>query len=125
MQRSNQARTDFEISLDDDLNTAEALAAIFEYIRDVNSAMDSAEFLAGNVADAAGVLQLFDDVFDVIRPTVSDTGLSDADIEKLITERQEARRSRNFQRSDEIRAHLLEQGIVLEDTKDGARWKRK
>ena len=52
MQRSNQARTDFETSLDDDLNTAEALAAIFEYIRDVNSAMDSAEFQAGNVADA-------------------------------------------------------------------------
>ena len=56
VQRSNQARTDFETSLDDDLNTAEALAAIFEYIRDVNSAMDSAEFLAGNVADAAAVL---------------------------------------------------------------------
>ena len=82
VQRSNQARTDFETSLDDDLNTAEALAAIFEYIRDVNSAMDSAEFLAGNVADAAAVLKLFDDVFDVIRPTVSDTGLSDADIEQ-------------------------------------------
>ena len=125
VQRSNQARTDFETSLDDDLNTAEALAAIFEYIRDANSAMDSAEFLAGNVADAAAVLKLFDDVFDVIRPTVSDTGLSDADIDKLIAERQEARRSRNFQRSDEIRAQLLEQGIVLEDTKDGARWKRK
>jgi cysteinyl-tRNA synthetase len=125
VQRSAKARADFETSLDDDLNTAEALAAVFEYIRDLNSAMDSGEFGAGNVPDASEVLWFFDSIFDVLRPTVEDNSIGDAEVDHLIAERQEARRSRNFQRSDEIRAHLLERGVILEDTKEGVRWKRK
>ena len=125
VQRSAKARADFETSLDDDLNTAEALAAVFEYIRDLNSAMDSGEFGTGNVPDASEVLWFFDSIFDVLRPTVEDNSIGDAEVDHLIAERQEARRSRNFQRSDEIRAHLLERGVILEDTKEGVRWKRK
>jgi cysteinyl-tRNA synthetase len=124
-ERAAKARADFESSLDDDLNTAEALAAVFEYIRDINSAMDSGEFRAGNSAGAAGFLAFFDSIFDVLKPTVSSSAITDDDVERLIAERQDARRTRNFKRSDEIRAELLDRGIVLEDTKEGVRWKRK
>ena len=105
--------------------TAEALAAIFEYIRDTNSAMDSGEFRAGNLADAARVLDRFDGVFDVLRPAAQEHGITDAEIDRLIAERQSARKSRNFQRADKIRNELLERGVILEDTKEGVRWKRK
>ena len=62
-------------------------------------------------------------MFDVIRPSDQQTGISDAEIEAAIAERNQARKSRNFARADEIRKELLEAGIVLEDTKDGVRWK--
>jgi cysteinyl-tRNA synthetase len=124
-ERTRKALSDFESSLDDDLNTAEALAAIFEYIRDVNSAMDSGEFLEGNTPAALGLLRRFDSIFDVLAPTASESGLPAEQIEALIAERNRARQSRQFARSDEIRQMLLEQGVVLEDTKEGTRWKRK
>jgi cysteinyl-tRNA synthetase len=124
-ERTAQARKAFDDSLDDDLNTAEALAAMFEYIRDANSAMDSGEFRAGNAAAALDFLGRFDSVFDVLRPTVASTAISDADVEALIAERSAAKKAKNFSRSDQIRVQLMEQGIVLEDTKDGVRWKRK
>ncbi len=120
-----RAQTDFRASLDDDLNTAEALAAVFEFIREANIALDSGEFKAGNVASAKAVLDSFDSFFDVLKPTVAEGGLSDMEIEKLVAERTAAKKSRDFKRSDEIRAELLEKGVILEDTKDGVRWKRK
>jgi cysteinyl-tRNA synthetase len=123
--RSQAAVRQFEESLDDDLNTAEALAALFEYVRDANTAMDSGEFRAGNVAEALAVLDEFDAIFDVLRPTRSDTGMSDSEVESLIAERAQAKKNRDFARSDQIRTQLLDAGIILEDTKEGARWKRK
>ena len=65
----------------------------------------------------------FDSVLGIFRP--ADSGSLDAEIEALVQEREEARRQRNFARSDEIRDVLAEKGIILEDTKDGVRWKRK
>ncbi|MBC7928461.1 MAG: cysteine--tRNA ligase [Bryobacteraceae bacterium] len=124
-ERSAAARAAFEASLDEDLNSAEAFAAIFEYIRELNSAMDSGEFRAGDVSEANAVLSLFDSVFDVLRPGTSATDITAEEIETLIAERQEARRTKMFKRSDEIRAYLLERGVILEDTKEGVRWKRK
>ena len=124
-ERTKAAREQFEASLDDDLNTAEALGAIFEYIRDTNTAMDSGEFLSGNVAGARDLLSRFDSVFDVLKPTVAEGAISDADVDALIAERVAAKKARNFQRSDEIRKELLEKGVILEDTKEGTRWKRK
>ena len=115
----------FTDSLNDDLNTAEALGAVFEYVRDLNSAMDSGEFRAGNVAAALAFLERFDSVFDVLRPTAQAGQLSDADVEARIAERTAAKKARDFARADAIRQELLDQGIILEDTKSGIRWKRK
>jgi cysteinyl-tRNA synthetase len=115
----------FTNSLDDDLNTAEALGAVFEYVRDLNSAMDSGEFRAGNIAAALAFLERFDSVFDVFRSTVRAGNLSDNEVEARIAERTAAKKARDFARADAIRQELLDLGIVLEDTKSGIRWKRK
>jgi cysteinyl-tRNA synthetase len=123
--RVAQAVQSFRESMDDDLNTAEALAAAFEYIRDANAAMDSGEFRAGNVAGALAFLQLFDSVFDVLKPTTQTNQIEDSEVESLVAERNAAKKSRNFARADQIREQLLGQGIILEDTKSGVRWKRK
>jgi cysteinyl-tRNA synthetase len=123
--RTAVAVEQFDTSLDDDLNTAEALAAIFEYVRDTNSAMDAGEFLEGNAASASALVARFDSIFDVLKPTLDAGAITDDEVERLLAERQEARKAKNFKRSDEIRNELLERGIVLEDTKDGVRWKRK
>ena len=124
--RTQTALKQFEESLDDDLNTAEALGAVFEYVRDVNTAMDSGEFRRGNVESALDLLARFDCVADVLRPTQKqESGLADVDVESLIAERQQTKKARNFARADEIRTQLLAAGIILEDTKEGTRWKRK
>jgi cysteinyl-tRNA synthetase len=115
----------FRDALDDDLNTAEALAAIFEFVREANIAMDQGGFLSGNRESALAVLENFDSFFEVLKPTAAAGGLSDADIDKLIADRTAAKKARDFARADGVRAQLLEQGIILEDTKDGVRWKRK
>lgn len=123
--RAVKALADFDGAMDDDLNTAEALAAVFEYVRDTNSAMDSGEFRHSNVAGARRVLDRFDEVFETMKPTVAESGLSDPAIDALIAERSQAKKNKNFLRSDGIRAELLAAGVILEDTKDGVRWKRK
>jgi cysteinyl-tRNA synthetase len=125
LQRTEAALRQFEESLDDDLNTAEALAAIFEFIRDANTAMDSGEFGAANVGPALDLLSRFDKIFAVLEVARKETSISDADIERLIAERAQAKKSRDFARSDQIRQQLLDSGIILEDTKEGVRWKRK
>jgi cysteinyl-tRNA synthetase len=128
--RSEAAGRRFAESLDDDLNTAEALAALFEYVRDTNTAMDAGEFRAGDRTAALELLDRFDAIFDVLRPSAGGTGtagagMSDADVEALIAERGQAKKNRDFARADQIRGQLLDAGIILEDTKEGARWKRK
>jgi cysteinyl-tRNA synthetase len=107
------------------LNTAEALAAAFEYVRDTNSAMDDGEFLQGNAAGALDFLRHFDSIFDVLTPTAQQGGLSDTDVEAKIAERAAAKKARNFSLADQIRKDLEAQGIIIEDTKEGVRWKRK
>jgi cysteinyl-tRNA synthetase len=124
-ERTAAAHRQFEEALDDDLNTAEALASVFEYVRDTNTSMDASEFRAGDASGALGFLSRFDSVFDVLRPDTAAGALSDAEIDALIAERVQARKTKNFARADQIRNELLEKGIVLEDTKEGIRWKRK
>jgi cysteinyl-tRNA synthetase len=135
-ERSSDAIRAFEAALDDDLNTAEGLAAIFEYVRAMNTALDEGQVLEENRWDAARVLEVFDSIFDVLKPTdpaklpggeagAAAPGISDAEIETLIEERNLAKKSKNFARADEIRGMLIEKGVVLEDTKEGVRWKRK
>jgi cysteinyl-tRNA synthetase len=123
--RTAEASKAFTDSLNDDLNTAEALAAAFEFVRDANSTMDSGEFRAGNAPAALEFLGLFDSIFRVLEPSVKPGALLDSDIEARVAQRTAAKKARNFALSDQIRDELLEQGIILEDTKSGVRWKRK
>ena len=122
---TRRAREGFDEGMDADLNTAEALGAIFEHVRVTNTAMDAGEFKAGNVAAARQLLTHFDSIFQVLDATVAAGAKSDADIQALVDERTQAKKARNFKRSDEIRDQLAAEGILLEDTKDGVRWKRK
>jgi len=123
-ERTSASSAAFDAALDDDLNTAEALGTVFEYVRDTNTAMDAGEFRAENVPDALEFLARFDSVFDVLRPTPRTDGLTDTEVDALIAERAAAKKSKNFGRSDEIRSQLAAQGVILEDTKEGVRWKR-
>lgn len=134
-ERSLEAIQEFEESLDDDLNTAQGLAAVFEYVRAMNTALDEYQFREENRWEAARVLEVFDTVFDVLKPAQSGRpgeslqarapSLSDTEIEAYLEERGRARAARDFARADEIRNLLQENGILLEDAKDGIRWKRK
>jgi cysteinyl-tRNA synthetase len=124
VERAAAATKAFDEALDDDLNTAEALAAVFEYVRDTNTAMDAGGFLNGNTPGAFEFLTRFDSVFDVLKPSSSAEGLSDADIEAKIAERNAAKKSKDFARADQVRKDLAAEGIILEDTKEGVRWKR-
>ncbi|WP_321471764.1 cysteine--tRNA ligase [uncultured Paludibaculum sp.] len=124
-ERTTAAWAAFNKGLDDDLNTSDALAAIYEYVRDANTAMDAGQFQAGNAAGALALLTGFDAIFDVLKPTIQGGALSDADIDAKVAERTKAKKAKDFKLADALRNELLELGIVLEDTKDGVRWKRK
>ena len=118
-----KALADFEAAMDDDFNTAAALAAIHDLVREVNVVL-AHDGLMSNDRDAVlDAIAKFDSVLSIFGDM--ETASLDADVEALVAEREEARRQRNFARSDEIRDLLADRGIVLEDTKDGVRWKRK
>jgi cysteinyl-tRNA synthetase len=140
-------------SLDDDLNTAQAQAAIFEMVRNANSALDSGQVKKDDVPPLLAALEKFDEIFAVLkdddgpkmkqvfdwaptegrekdispelREAVESGQISDAGIEKKIAEMDTARRARNFKVSDALRAELTAAGVVVENTKDGVRWHRK
>ena len=120
--KTSQARRGFESSMDDDLNVSEALGALFELIRSCNIELDRQQVGSANRDE---ILQLFGDanqIFDVFQ--MEEAELQDTRILELIEERVQARRQRCFQRADQIRDELCESGIILEDTKEGTRWKR-
>lgn len=111
----------FESAMDDDFNTADAAAAVFELVKYANTTADgerSAEYLQGLL----DLLVKLTDVLGIIIEKKEE--LLDADIEALIAERQAARKEKNFARADEIRNELLERGIILKDTREGVQWKR-
>jgi cysteinyl-tRNA synthetase len=139
--------------MDDDLNTAQAQAAIFDMVRKVNAAMDAGQFKKDDIPPLFATLQSFDELFAVLNDddapkirsivgwakaegrekeiskelleTVDAHAVSDEEIHKKVAEMEAARRSRNFTTSDAIRAELGVGGIIIEITKDGVRWKRK
>ena len=134
--RIASAVAEFEAGLEDDVNTARALAAVFDLVREVNTAMDRGEFGRADVAAAIALLERFDSIFAVLAPDdaallaelgyAEPGGISDAEVEERVAARQQARRQRDFAASDRIRQDLAERGIILEDLKDGTiRWKRK
>jgi cysteinyl-tRNA synthetase len=94
-------------------------------VRATNTALDENAVKEENRWEAARVLEIFDKVFDVLNPSSSPVLISASEIEAKIEERKEAKRARDFARADEIRGFLLERGVIIEDTKDGVRWKRK
>jgi cysteinyl-tRNA synthetase len=140
-------------SLEDDLNTAQAQAAIFEMVRSANSALDSGQIKNEDAGPLVAALEKFDEIFAVIkdddapkmkqvsewaisegrekdispelRAAVQSGQLSDADIQKKIEEMEAARKARDFKTSDALRAELTAAGVVIENTKDGVRWRRK
>ncbi|MFN2239690.1 MAG: cysteine--tRNA ligase, partial [Thermoanaerobaculia bacterium] len=119
---SGAMRADFERSMDDDLNTAGALGALFSMVREANIAADEdalgsedARLLLAAIEDVDGVLD--------IRPAAEQN--LDEEIESLIEARNAARKARDFARSDQLRDELLAKGIILEDTPAGTRWRRK
>jgi cysteinyl-tRNA synthetase len=140
-------------ALDDDLNAAQAQAAIFEMVRSANSALDSGHIKKDDTQPMLAALEKFDEVFAVLndddgpkmkqvfewaqsegreqdisaelRDAMQSGQLSDADIERKIVEMEAARRSRNFKVSDSLRGELTGAGIIIENTKDGVRWRRK
>jgi cysteinyl-tRNA synthetase len=117
------SRKRFEDALDDDLNTAEALAAIHDFVREINSAMNRRAVKAGDREAVLELVDRFDSVFNIFGEAKQE--LLDSEIQALIDERQAARAAKNFARADEIRNQLTSMGIALEDTKDGLRWRRK
>jgi len=148
-----KASQEMRAGMEDDLNTARALGAVFDMVRDVNAALDNAQVKQDDVAAVLQTLEQFDEIFAVlkdddaakVRATVEwaqnegkadkisaaaaefakAASLSDAEVEKLVAEHSQARQARNFAQSDAVRAQLADNGIILENTKDGVRWKRK
>ena len=118
---SAQFTAGFEKAMDDDFNTADAIAAVFEYVKFINtntgadSSKEYLEKLYGRLERLTDVLGITIDRKEV---------MLDADIEALIEERQAARKEKNFARADAIREELLSKGIILEDTREGVKWKR-
>jgi cysteinyl-tRNA synthetase len=140
----------FTAALQDDLNTAEARAAIFDLVRQANTAADQGTLGAGNATEILTLLAKFDAIFDILTDRDAEVtraalawaelegvmdqattevqqtfALSDDEIEKLIAARNDARKRKDFKQSDAIRDELAAKGILLEDSKDGVRWKRK
>ena len=147
---TEKAAKDFTAALANDLNTAKAAAAISDMVSAANSAADAGTLGEDNAAEILRVLTMFDDVFAVLvdrdaeltraalkwaeaegrsgeasPELVAKMELSDEEIEALVAERTQAKKTRNFARADAIRAELLAKGVVIEDSKDGVRWKRK
>jgi cysteinyl-tRNA synthetase len=140
-------------ALDDDLNTAQAQAAVFDLVRAANAAMDSGELRKDDAPPLLAVLTQFDEIFSVLKDDdaakmqpifewakaegrdkevspelldiISSAALSDEQINQKVAEIEAARKSRNFARSDALRAELAAAGILIEQTKDGVRWRRK
>lgn len=147
---ARETRAKFLAGLADDLNTAVARAAIFEMVRFVNTKADAGAFFADDVPAVLDALREFDRVFAVLEDhdaewtaftldwaekvgrlgetsaeLLAGRGVTDIDIEALIAERTQAKQRRDFARADAIRNELAGKGILLEDSKDGVRWKRK
>jgi cysteinyl-tRNA synthetase len=118
----SRAQEQFEAGMDDDLNTAQALAAIHTLVREVNVALAQGALRADDRHVILELIGRFDTVFGILGQERDD--LLDREIQALIDERNQARAARNFARADAIRHHLAGMGIILEDTVQGTRWKR-
>ncbi len=121
LESMKEYRKKFEEAMDDDLNTADAIAAVFELVKFANT--EAGE--GSSKAFAGALLEELTSLADILGFTLEKKEESlDEEVERLIAERQAARKAKNFARADEIRAELLAKNIVLEDTREGVKWKR-
>jgi cysteinyl-tRNA synthetase len=123
VRRTQRAAAEFDSALDDDLNSSRALAAVFEWVRDVNRALDAGQATTADRDQLGGFLDTFDAIYDVLTPDPGEAEIS-ADIEALIAAREAARQAGDYMRADAIREELAGRGVVLEDTAQGVRWKK-
>jgi len=152
-QLANETIARINSALDDDLNTAEAQAAMFDMLRKANTALDAMEVRQDDVAPLLGAMDQFDEIFGVLKDDdqpkmkaildwaraegrekeispelleiAGSAQLSDEQVNKKLAEMESERKSRNFNASDALRAELTAAGIIVENTKDGVRWRRK
>ena len=118
---ADKLRSKYEEAMDDDFNTADAISAIFELVKLANTTADESrtrEF----VSYMKTMIEELCDVLGII--TEKKEEVLDSEIEEMIEARQQARKDKNFALADEIRGKLLDMGIVLEDTREGVKWKR-
>ena len=121
VEEAKKFQENFDEAMDDDFNTADAIAAVFDLVKFANT--NAGEGSSKAFVDA--LKKMIQDLCDILGLiTEKKAELLDADIENLIQERQDARKAKNFARADEIRNELLEKGIILEDTREGVKWKR-
>ncbi|MFZ0978831.1 MAG: cysteine--tRNA ligase, partial [Candidatus Acidiferrales bacterium] len=137
VKRIETAESEFDAGLADDINTAVALAAVFDLVRDANTAIDRGTFLQQDAVRALVAMEKFDAILSVLADdddaklaklgfTPPKPRLAPEQVDALIEERNAAKRRRDFQRADAIRQQLTDSGIIVEDTKDGSvRWKYK
>ena len=121
MAQADALRGKYEAAMDDDFNTADAISAVFELVKLANSTAD-ADSTARYVSYLKDMIQDLCDVLGIITERKAET--LDSQVEELIAARQQARKEKNFALADEIRGKLLDMGIVLEDTREGVKWKR-
>jgi cysteinyl-tRNA synthetase len=117
-----QVRAGFGGAMDDDLNVSVALAALFDFVREVNNLLDANAVSKGEAEAAAALTAGFDSVLDVVGKVEAEEALP-KEAEALIKEREEARKAKDWKRADEIRMKLKEMGVVVEDTAAGVRWR--
>ena len=121
---TSAARERFEAALDDDLNTSGALGALFVLIGESNIALAAGELQEDNRAEIVKWFEIVDERLGII-PLMEHLVQGDQEIDALVEQRNEARRNRNFALSDKIRKELLDRGVLIEDTREGTRWRRK
>ena len=118
----SQVEVDFESAMNDDLNIGVALAALFDFVRDINALLDADRIKRQEAETVEKLITSIDDVLGVIGPITTEETLP-KEAEELIREREEARKTKNWKKADEIRLQLKASGIVVEDTNAGVRWR--
>ncbi|MDR5599348.1 cysteine--tRNA ligase [Paenibacillus larvae] len=121
--RIQAIKAQFEAKMNDDFNTPDAITAVFELVSEANNTLKEDRVNVSTLEMLLDQFKSFDTVLGILEP--EETDLMDEEIEKLIAERTEARRAKNWARADEIRDILTEKGILLEDTPQGIRWRQK
>jgi cysteinyl-tRNA synthetase len=119
---ADEALARFEQAMDEDLNTAQGLAALFDLVREVNTSMDQGAVLEEDCVAIQKILRRIDQVVDILAEPESEV---DSHIRELIEQRNAARKARNFALADQFRSQIYEMGYIIEDTREGTRWKKR